>query len=143
MAITQQLAFLTQANKQSVPFNFQIKKEYMEPEIVDVTLNTSDEGEPNDARSFTTWTGKTEAVQKASKSVANESEDVGKPKRSMDNGSSGNESGLSTMGHPPRRRKNSLGKRVYASLHTIKAKTGSHREKLENGRETELHFHQN
>ena len=118
MAITQQLAFLTQANKQSVPFNFQIKKEYMEPEIVDVTLNTSDEGEPNDARSFTTWTGKTEAVQKASKSVANESEDVGKPKRSMDNGSSGNESGLSTMGHPPRRRKNSLGKRVRTPAYT-------------------------
>jgi hypothetical protein len=48
MAIQRQLDLLVQPNKQVQPIHVAIKTEHVKPEIVDVTLNTSDEGEQSD-----------------------------------------------------------------------------------------------
>ncbi len=60
------------------PVNVQIKKEYVKPEIVDVNLNTSDDGEKSDAYSSRRSTGTTEHADKPRTSVDTVSEGVDK-----------------------------------------------------------------
>ncbi len=71
--LTQQLELLTQANNRVEPLHVQIKKEHVTPEIVDISLNTSDEEEKNDSVRFRTSTVKFEHVEKARTSVDNSS----------------------------------------------------------------------
>jgi hypothetical protein len=118
MAITRQLAFMAQANNQVEPLNVQIKKEHVKPEIVDISLNTSDEGEHSDSERLRTSTVKIEHVKKTRTSVDNATDDVDKYRSSLANASSGDDSSESPKTETQPRRKKLPGKRVHSARYT-------------------------
>ena len=102
--MAQQLAILTQANIRAEPVSVKIKKEHVEPEIVDISLNTSDEETQNDSGRIRTSTLKIEGVEN--------------PNSSGDNSTSGDESDDAPKKESKPRRKKLAGKRLKTTPYT-------------------------